>query len=282
MSDDIKEIEGLLEAELTTVRASNGMTMKVGGGFALFVGCYLGWMTLNVSTLLDPHGLGLAASGFAIDSVPTASAEVRRLVIDGAPDLVRMGSDEILAMVPLYRAQLEEEIGPVIDEVCVVLANAAVSSLATKGGAPAATDTSSEALQAGADAAVARVDAIMQDAMDLPDEDADGITPRQRIGSSLKGLKKIDAQLKIMNKQGGDPRERELLVAWLGLVSSHVEESEVALQEDYKAAAKEEEANAPTPAPAAPAAPEAPAAVAAEGAPAAEAAPAAPAAPATP
>ncbi len=253
MSDAIKEIEGLLEAEIAKERASNAMTMKVGGGFAVFVGCYLLWMTWNVSTLLDPHGLALAASGFAIGAVPEASGEIRKLVIDGAPDLVRMGSDEILAMVPGYRVQLEGEITPVIDEVCTVVASAAVHKLATQAGSPGATYTSSEALQAGADAAVARVDALLEDAMDLPDPDDEGITPRQRIDESLKGLKKIDAQLKIMNKKGGDPAEREFLVAWLGLITSHVEESDKALVEDHKAAAREEAAEKKGEAPAAPA-----------------------------
>ena len=185
MSDAITEIEGLLEAELIKERAANGMTMKVGGGFAIFVACYLGWMTWNVGTLLDPEGLGLAASGYALESVPAASAEVRRLVIDGAPELVRMGSDEILALIPVYRVQLEEELDPVLDEVCVVLANAAVAKIVDKAGTPGAAYSSSEALQAGADAAVARVDAILEDALDLPDEENEGVTPRMQIEESL-------------------------------------------------------------------------------------------------
>jgi len=41
MSDAIKEIESLLQAEVEKERASNTMTLKIGGGFALFVGCYL-------------------------------------------------------------------------------------------------------------------------------------------------------------------------------------------------------------------------------------------------
>jgi hypothetical protein len=243
MSDAIKEIEGLLEAEVAKERAANAMTMKVGGGFALFVACYLGWMTWNINTLVDPEGLALAASGFAGSAVPEASGEIRKLVIDGAPDLVRMGSDQVIDLVPVYRAQLEEELYPVIDEVCTVLANAAVSKLASSGGSPDAAYSSSDALQAGADAAVARVDALMEDAMDLPDDE--GVTARQRIGESLKSLEKIDKQLKIINKKGGDPAERELLVAWLGLVSSHVEENETAMKEDYKAAAKAPEAKKP-------------------------------------
>ena len=123
---------------------------------------------------------GSRMSGFAIGAVPEASGEIRKLVIDGAPDLVRMGSDEILGMVPGYRASLEQELYPVIDEVCAVVASAAVTKLKTQAGDPGATYSSSEALQAGADAAVARVDAILEDAMDLPDVENDNITPRQQ------------------------------------------------------------------------------------------------------
>lgn len=242
-AEAVKEIEGLLEAEVAKERASNDLTMKVGGGFALFVAAYLGWMTWNVSTLLDPEGLALAASGFAIGAVPDAGKEVHKLVVEGAPDLVRLGSNEIIGMVPGYRLQLQAEIDPVLDEVCVVLANAAVKKLAEAGGDPNAKYDSSDALQAGADAAVGRVNSILDDAMDLPDDE--GVTARQRIEQSLKSLKKIDAQLKIMNRKGGDPQERELLVAWLGIVAQHTEAAEVALVEDYKASARAQQAAEP-------------------------------------
>lgn len=236
MSDEaMKEIEGLLQAEVEKERASNGRTMKIGGGFGLFVAGYLLWVSWAVGTLLDPTGLAQAASGFAIGAVPDAGQQVRALVVDGAPDLVRMGSDQILGMVPGYRLALQEELDPVLEEVCVVLANTAVKELSEHAGDPAATYTGDAAMQAAADAAVARLDATLNDAMDLPDED--GVTPRESIDKSLTQLKKIDAQLKIIAKKGGDPRERELLVAWLGVVAQSNEAAEVALIEDHKATA---------------------------------------------
>ncbi|GDX82977.1 hypothetical protein LBMAG42_47880 [Deltaproteobacteria bacterium] len=251
MSDDaLKEIEGLLQAEVEKERASNGRTMKIGGGFGLFVAGYLLWVSWAIGTLLDPAGLAQAAGGFAIGAVPEAGKQVRALVVDGAPELVRMGSDQILGMVPGYRMSLQEEIDPVVEEVSIVLANTAVKELSEHAGDPAAKYSGDAAMQAAADAAVARVDATLSDAMDLPDDE--GVTPRDAIGKSLTQLKKIDAQLKIMAKKGGDPQERELLVAWLGVVAQSNEAEQVALQEDYKAAAaaaeKKEDAAAPAPA----------------------------------
>ncbi len=251
MSDEaVKEIEGLLQAEVEKERASNGLAMKIGGGFGLFVAGYLLWVSWAVGTLVDPAGLAQAASGFAIGAVPEAGKQVRALVVDGAPELVRMGSDQILGMLPGYRLALQEEIDPVLEEVCLVLANTAVKELSEHAGDPAATYSGDQAMQAAADAAVARVDATLSDAMDLPDED--GVTPRQSIDKSLTQLKKIDAQLKIIAKKGGDPQERELLVAWLGVVAQSNEAEEVALMEDHKATAaeaqKKEDAAAPAPA----------------------------------
>ncbi|MSQ02606.1 MAG: hypothetical protein EXR71_12080 [Myxococcales bacterium] len=232
----VTEIEGLLQVELDKEGAANRRTMKLGVGFGGFVAIYLTWVSWAISELLDPTGLAHAASGFAIGAVPEAAQHVRVLVVDGAPDLVRAGSDQIIAMVPGYRLMLQEEIDPVFDEVAMVLATTAVKELSTHAGDPSARYSSSDAIQAGADAAVARIDGILNDAMELPDEE--GVTPRQHIGAALVQLKKIDAQLKIMARKGGDPRERELLVAWLGVVAQANEAEEVALVEDYKAEAK--------------------------------------------
>lgn len=231
-NDALGEVESLLQAEVDKEIAANRRTMKLGGGFVLLVAVYLFWVSGAIGQILDPTGLAQAASGFAIDAVPKAGKEVRALVVDGAPDLVRMGSDQIISMVPDYRIALQDEIGPVLDEVCSVLATTAVRELTQHAGDPAASYSTSEALQVAADAAVARVDATLNDAMDLPNEE--GITPRKQIESSLTHLKRIDAQLKIMANKGGDPRERELLVAWLGVVAQHNETAEVARVEDYK------------------------------------------------
>ena len=78
-----------------------------------------------------------------------------------------------------------------------------------------------------------------------------------RVLMRLTQLKKIDAQLKIIAKgerKGGDPRERELLVAWLGVVAQQNEAGELALIEEHKAAAAEAEKKEDAAAPVAPAA----------------------------
>ncbi len=235
-TDAVKEIETLLAAEVEKERAANTMTMKVGGGLCVVVAGYLLWVSSAIGTLLDPVGLATAASGFAIGAVPEASAEVRTLVVDGAPELVGMGADELIGMIPGYRLQLQAEFDPVLDDVSKVLAEAAVAELARSGGDPSATYTTDEALAAGADAAIAHLDGTLDAAMDQPDDE--GGTPRKSIEASLVALEKIDAQLAIMAKKGGDPRERELLVAWLGVVGAHKDAEEVALVEDAKQAAK--------------------------------------------
>ena len=89
-----------------------------------------------IGTLLDPEGLALAASGVAITAVPEASKELRVLVVDGAPDLVRMGSDQLVGMVPRYREVLQAEIDPVLDQVSSVLAEAAMERCPSNRGTP--------------------------------------------------------------------------------------------------------------------------------------------------
>ena len=238
MSDEaVKEIEGLLEAELAKEQRTNRLTLRVGGGMVAFVAVYVSWVSVMVARMLDPAGLAEAATGFAIGAVPEAGAQVRTLVVDGAPDLVRMGSHQILEMIPDYRLALQQELDPVLDETCRVLAQAAVQELAERAGNPSATYATSEALQAGADAAVARVDAVLAEAMDKPDDD--GVTPRQHIESSLGQLKRIDKELAILAKKKGHAPEREMLLAWLNVLGQHEEAEEAALKDDYKMQAAE-------------------------------------------
>ena len=180
MSDEaVKEIEGLLEAELAKEQRTNRLTLRVGGGMVAFVAVYVSWVSGMVARMLDP----------------------------------------------------------VLDETCRVLAQAAVQELAERAGNPSATYATSEALQAGADAAVARVDAVLAEAMDKPDDD--GVTPRQHIESSLGQLKRIDKELAILAKKKGHAPEREMLLAWLNVLGQHEEAEEAALKDDYKMQAAE-------------------------------------------
>ncbi len=217
MSDEaIKEIEGLLEAELVAERAVTARSKKVGGVAVGIVAVYLTWISYAIGTLLDPVGLAEAASGFAIGAVPGASAQVREMVVTGAPELVRLGSDKIVEMIPNYRIELQSEIDPVIDDVSGLLAEAAVAEMLKSGGDAKAVYSDDAALIAAADAAGTRMDAILGNAMDKPDEE--GLTPRSRIDASLSQLKSVDKELKLLARNGGDPQQREILLAFLNVM----------------------------------------------------------------
>ena len=217
MSDEaLKEIEGLLEAELENERAANARSKKVGGVFVGFVAVYLTWISYAIGTFLDPAGLAEAASGFAIGAVPGAAQQIREMVVSGAPDLVKVGSDKLIEMIPGYRAEIQAEMDPVIDDVSGVLAEAAVAEMLKSGGDPKAAYADDAALAAAADAAALRMDGVLAGAMDKPDEE--GLTPRSRIDASLTQLKSVDKELKRIAKKGGDPQQREILLAFLNVM----------------------------------------------------------------
>ncbi len=88
--------------------------------------------------------------------------------------------------------------------------------MATQTGDPGATYNDDAALDAAAAAAVTSLDTVLDEAMDAPGED--GISPRQTIEGSLTQLRHIDMELARIAKKGGDPAERELLLAWLNVL----------------------------------------------------------------
>ena len=157
MSDEaIQEIEGLLQKQLDEVRAANKRTTMIGGVLVLIVAAYLGWAYSQLSKLIDPEGLALAATGLTLEAMPDASAALRGVVVDGAPDIAGAATQALVDMVPAYREVMEQELTPVVDEVTLVLAQATVRSMIKsakdKTGGNAAEQV---AMQAGADAVVA-------------------------------------------------------------------------------------------------------------------------------
>jgi len=212
----VAEIEALLRTQLEQERVDNARSMKLSVAAIALVGLYLTWVSSAVGTFLDPEGLALAASGFAVDAVPAASAQIRAVVVDGAPDLARTGSEAVIDQIPNYRQSLEAEIDPVIDQVSAVLAEAAVKKMATQTGDSNGTYADDAAYDKAAEAAMASLDSVLVEAMD--ERGDDGISPRASIESSLTQLKKIDVELKRITKNGGNPAERELLLAWLNVL----------------------------------------------------------------
>jgi len=224
--DVIKRLELQLENEVKGNKSFN----IVGGIFVAFIALYLIWLSASIGTLLQPVGLAEAAAGAALEAAPALSANLRELVVEGAPNLAGSASHAVVEMVPSYRVVLEEELRPVIDEVSGVVAGAAIKKMIESG-----TDADdSIALQEAADAAVARLDSVLDEAMDEP-MDADEPTPRQLIEESLGQLEVVDRGLKRLARGGGDESERELVFAWLNVLQQRTAELDKSLADEYRA-----------------------------------------------
>ena len=109
---------------------------------------------------------------------------------------------------------------PIVDDAASTLAGAWSKALLdnVRAGKPFSDDV---ATAEAARALIDRVKGILDDAMDEPIEGGDGSTPRQAIETSLKSLKNIDRGLKRIAAKKGDPKERDLLIGWLSILSKY-------------------------------------------------------------
>ncbi|GEM_PF-2690851 len=229
-ADAIKEIEGLLEAELQNVREQNMRTLMLGVAMALLVGVYLAWAASQVNKVMDPEGIAMAATGVAVEAVPEAANSLRALVVDGAPELAEAASQSIVQMIPTYRQVMEDELAPIVDEVTSILTNTAVEAMveAAKSGAV----DEGMAMEDAAAAVMTRMDALFAEGLNEPMEE-DGPSPQDAINASLKQLKTIDRGLAKHARGTGDAQERELLLAWIGLLGQLDSEAQVAAAETH-------------------------------------------------
>lgn len=245
MSDNaIREIENLLDAELAAVKETNQRGLMIGGVAIVLVGGYLFWASSQFSKLLDPEGLAFAASGMALDALPDASQSLREVVVDGAPDIAQAASQSIIDMLPTYRQVMEDEMEPVIDEVSGILAVTAVQAMVESVGEENQDYLTKEAMNEGANAVVGRLDALLLESMDERPED-DGPTPRETIEASLGHLHTVDRGLKRIVAGGGDPQERELLMAWMNLMSQWNDDANAAALDEVNQKAQTPEAKQP-------------------------------------
>jgi len=238
MSDKtpVQEIEGLLQAELELVRETNSKSTMIGGTIAGVIGLYLLWAGNQIGLLLDPEGLGLAAAGLAVEAVPQAGDSIRSVVVRGAPDLAQASSQAIVDTIPTYRQLAEDELAPVIDEVASILASTAVDSMVAAADHAHGEAATQAALQDGADAVVTRLDALLAESLDSPDnsEGPDGPTPRDAINASLEQLETIDKGLRRLAAGGGDAQERDFLLAWMNVVSQFNDELDASALETVR------------------------------------------------
>lgn len=228
------DLETRLSRDLAELRTHTQRTMMISGVLCLLIGGYLFWASHQLNQLLDPEGLALATTGLAVDAVPEASAALRASVVDGAPELAATASRTIIDAIPAYRQSMQDELRPVVDEVAGVLASAAVGRLVANADNPNTAYVQQDALQAGADAVVDRVDAMLDQSLDERPEDG-GPTPRESIEASLQKLTTIDSGLRNIVKGQGDPRERELLLAWMNLIAQQDEAANQAAAEAWRA-----------------------------------------------
>ena len=233
-----QEVEGLLKAELANVKAATQRSMVIAGVVIVLVGGYLMWVHNQVNALLDPEGIALAATGLAIEAVPQGGEYLQATIVDGAPDIARAASQGVLDMLPAYRSMLEEELAPVIDEVCSILASTAIGSIAASDDEGLNNEFAQQmALQQGADAVFVRLDAVLDEALDTPtmEEDVEGPSPRETINAALGKLKTVDRGLQEIAQGGGNAAERELLLTWMSLLTQYQDEADVAAVEEYRA-----------------------------------------------
>lgn len=232
-ANDTQEIIDLLQGELIQAKLHSRQSFRMVALIVTLVGAYLLWTGNQLSKMLDPVGVAEAATGAAIEAVPAAGDNLRLMVVEGAPDLARAGSQAVVDLIPTYRGVLEEELGPVVDEVCTILAQAAVHSMVESAGKAKPEAATRQALQDGANAVVARLDTVLEQALDEPTEH-NGPSPRETIEQSLGKLQRIDAGLKRLAAGRGDPRERELVLTWISLLQQFDSEAEAAAIQAHK------------------------------------------------
>lgn len=237
MSDQptMQDLISSLEEELENEKGANRNFRIVGSILLVVVGGYLAFAYSQIRALTDPAGLAEAATGVALTAVPDISQSLRESTVEGAPELARYMTSSAIEVIPAYRGVLEDELYPVIDEVCSILASVAVTSMVESTAAgdlsPAA---DAAAAQDAANAVVNRIDRVLTDAMDEPMEDH-GPTPRQMIERSLRDLEVIDDGLKRVAKGRGPAEETALIMGWLNVLAQFEEEAELSARENYRA-----------------------------------------------
>lgn len=234
-NEEMKSVLDAVEADLATERQGNQRSMIIGGIAVLLVGGYLAVLHGQISRFLDPEELALAATGAAVDAAPGVEAQLRTLVVDGAPDIARSMSNAVVDAIPTYRQTLEDELKPVIDEVCAVLATTAVNRmLVAEGGQETA---QAEGLDAAADAVITRLDSLLNEAMSEPSQ-LDGPSPADLIETSIDKLTMVDRGLRRLARGGGDEAERELVMTLLGAIDASQAQRDTVEQDAYRTRAR--------------------------------------------
>jgi len=207
-----------LERELKNLQAENKRGLFIGGGLLSIIMLYLFWASAQLNVLMDPEGMAEAATGLAIENIPQISQNLSDSIKEAAPRVAQQTSSEILELVPMYRSNLEGEIKPIIDEVSAILAEVSVqSALQSIEKTQSLSSMKEEAADAAAAAVMVQLDGVLLEALEQKGDD--GVTPQESINKSLAELKRLDVELRKLQKGKGDPQERELLITWINILS---------------------------------------------------------------
>jgi hypothetical protein len=133
-------------------------------------------------------------------------------------------------MIPTYRQVMEDELAPIIDEVNSILAVTAVQTMVAA--AKTGEIDESMAMEEAAAAVVTRLDTLFVEALNEPAEE-NGPSPQDAIDAALGQLKTIDRGLARHASGRGDANERELLLAWISLLSQVEEDAQTAASESH-------------------------------------------------
>ena len=221
-----QSVNDRLKAELAELQATNKRSQILYVVLTLLVGGYLSWAYSQLAIIIDPEGMADAATGMAIDRIPVVSQKLQTAIQEAAPDLARTASDNVIEIIPMYRQRLESETKPIIDEVSGIIADAAIKQLLAASEEEPPSIIKKDMADSAATAVVVELDGILNASLDTPDEE--GRTPRQSIEQSLDKLRSIDKELKMLRAGKGNPKERELLITWISLLTQAQDQAEMA------------------------------------------------------
>ncbi len=231
----LEQVISRLEGDLSELQEKNHRSLRIGILLFALVATYLFWAGSQFKQVMDPEGLAWAVSGMAMEAVPAASETLHEALVDGAPDIARVGGQAVVEMVPTYREVLLDEIAPIIEEISVILANTAVTAMLRLDAEGMNSDVATQVARETATAEVIeRLDTLLEEAMDESGEEGEP-SPREAIVNTMDQLEIISRGLDRIAGNQGDDAERELLIAWMNVVGQFGEDLNASAEEAYRA-----------------------------------------------
>ena len=231
----LEQVISRLEGDLSDLQEKNRRSLRIGILLFALVATYLFWAGSQFKQVMDPEGLAWAVSGMAMGAVPGASETLHEALVEGAPDIARMGGQAVVEMVPAYRQVLLDELSPIIEEISVILANTAVTAMLRLDAEGMSADVATQVARETATAEVIeRLNTLLEEAMDEPGDEGEP-APREAITNTVDQLEVISRGLERLAGNRGDDAERELLIAWMNVVGQFEADLNASAEEAYRA-----------------------------------------------